>query len=175
MTSPTLVSSCAANARTPATLREKLVFCWLDSHICEQGQCEREKSYFQSISKLISKWKFFDSTDKFQNYIHQNVHVTLITIMSGRFARQLLPLVSPKQNLHSFYVFTFDIERSKRALPEEPKLKGVFNTEDALYTKIQDDLCQLFWEEGTRLATNNQDSEARVYFDEAKRLANKNP
>jgi hypothetical protein len=122
------------------------------------------------MSKLISKWHFFNSGEQLQDYLRNNPNVKLITIMSGRFARTLLALISEKEALHSVYVLTIDIDRNKEAFREDPKLKGIFKTEDALYNKLRDDLFQLFWNEGARLSASKHDHEARVYFDEVKRL-----
>ncbi|CAF0830659.1 unnamed protein product [Rotaria sordida] len=166
-----MATSAHASAGTASSsLQETLEVGWLDSHICEDGQHQQIKSYCQNISKFISKWNFFDSCDKFNDYIKNNPNVKLIMIMSGRFARQLLALVSPRENLHSVYVFTINIERTTEALGEEPKLKGVFNVENTLYDKLKNDLSELFWEEGKKLVASNHDQEARLYFDEAKRL-----
>ncbi|CAF3689964.1 unnamed protein product [Rotaria sp. Silwood1] len=172
MATSTEASTCTTNICTPSSLQETLEVCWLDSHICEDGQHQQIKSYCQNISRLISKWQFFDSCDKFNDYIENNPNMKLISIMSGRFARQLLALVSSRENIHSVYVFTINIERTKEALGEEPKLKGVFNVENILYAQLKNDLSQLFWEEGKKLVASNRDQEAHVYFDEAKRLSN---
>ncbi len=123
------------------------------------------------MSKLISKWHFFNTGDQLRDHLRNNPNVKLITIMSGQFARTLLALISKKEALHSVYVLTIDIKRNEEALGKDPKLKGIFNVENALYDNLRKDLVQLFWNEGTRLATSNRDNEARVYFDEAKCLS----
>ena len=159
------------NVDKTSSLRQTLEACWLDSHICEEGQHQKLKDQFKNISKLISKWHFFDSTDKLQDYLQNNSNTKLITIMSGRFARNILAMISEKEALHSVYVLTIDIDRHKQALGNDPKLQAIFNDENALYDQLQKDLVQLYWNEGKRLAMSNQDSEARVYFDESRRLS----
>ena len=154
-----------------SSLRHTLEACWLDSFICENDQHQQLKDRFQNISKLISKWHFFNSGEQFQDYLRNNPNVKLITIMSGQFARTLLPLISEREALHSVYVFTIDIERNKETFREDPKLfKGIFNTEDALYNKLRDDLFHIFYNEGSHLSVSNHHNEADVYFDEVKRL-----
>ncbi|CAF1089450.1 unnamed protein product [Rotaria sp. Silwood1] len=170
MTSSTHVSSSTANVDTALSLKDNLEISWLDGHICENGQHNQLKSYCQNISKLISKWHFFESTDQLQRYLARNPNIKLITIMSGRYARQILALVSPMENLHSAYVLTIDIEKNKKKLGVEPKLKEIFNDEYVLLGRLQKDLSELFWEEGKKLAAAKRDQEARVYFEEAHRL-----
>ena len=105
-----------------------------------------------------------------QDYLQNNPNVKLITILSGPFARTLLARISEMEALHSVYIFTHDTDQNKETFREYPKLKGIFNTEDALYNKLCDDLFQLFYNEASRLSVSNHDAEARVYFDEVKRL-----
>ncbi|CAF1045697.1 unnamed protein product [Rotaria sordida] len=154
------------------SLKDILKICWLDSHICENGQHEQIKFRCQNMSELISEWLFFDSSDKLTGYLANNPNVQLITIMSGKLARQLLALISPMENLHSAYVLTIDIEKNKKALGIEPKLKEIFNDEYVLLGRLQKDLSKLFWEEGKKLTASKRDQEARVYFEEAHRLDN---
>jgi len=159
------------NASEPSSLRKTLEACWLDTYMFENGQHQQLKDQFKNVSKLISKWHFFDTGDQLQDHLRNNPNVKLIIIMSGRFARNLLALISENEALHSVYVLTINIDRNKEALGKDPKLKGIFNAENTLYDKLREDLVQLFWNEGTRLATSNHDNEARVYFDEAKCLS----
>jgi hypothetical protein len=166
-------SSNTVNVSNVFSSGKTLEACWLDSHICENGQHQQLKDHFKNMSKLIPKWHFFTTGDQLQDYLQNNPNVKLITIMSGRFARNLLALISEKEALHSVYVLTINIARNREALGVDPKLKGIFNTEDALYDKLRENLAQLFWDEGTRLVASNQDNEARVYFDEAKRLSSR--
>jgi hypothetical protein len=101
------------NVNKTSTLRQTLEACLLDTFICENGQHQQLKDRFRNMSGLISKWHFFDSTDKLQNYLQNNPDIKLITIMSGRFARTILALISEIEALHSVYVFTINIDRKK--------------------------------------------------------------
>ncbi|CAF4526306.1 unnamed protein product, partial [Rotaria socialis] len=69
------------------------------------------------------------------------------------------------------YVFTIDIEKTKKALGVESKLKGIFSAEDELFGRLRNDLSALFWDEGKRLVASNRDQEAAEYFAESQRLA----
>ncbi|CAF3341331.1 unnamed protein product [Rotaria socialis] len=159
------------SSKVTDSLKDSLEVSWLDSEIGEAGKHQAIKSYCQNISKLISKWNFFNSGDQLNNHMEIYPNVKLISIMSGRFARQILPLVSPRENLHSAYVFTIDIEKTKKALGVESKLKGIFNAEDKLFGQLRNDLSALFWDEGKRLVASNRDQEAAEYFAESQRLA----
>lgn len=159
------------NSDSTSSLKDYLEIVWLDSHISEHGQHDYMKSRCRDISQLISKWHFFDSSDQLNNYLPEHPNIQLITIMSGRFARQLLALLSPMNNFHSAYVHTINIDRTEEALGEEPKLKGVFNDEEVLLKQLQKDLSELFWNEGKRLAAASRDQEGGVYFAESYRLA----
>ena len=64
-----------------------------------------------------------------------------------------------------------DIDPTWEVSRNENKLRGVFDTGEALDNKLRDDLFHVFWTEGARLTAANPDGgEARIYFDEAKRL-----
>ncbi len=119
-------SSSTANVSEPSSLRQTLEACWLDSYICENGQHQQLKDQFKNMSKLISKWHFFNTGDQLRDHLRNNPNVKLITIMSGQFARTLLALISKKEALHSVYVLTIDIKRNEEALGKDPKLKGIF-------------------------------------------------
>ncbi|CAM4770466.1 unnamed protein product [Rotaria magnacalcarata] len=171
MASSKVTDSLNDNSLGLSSLKDSLEVSWLDSEIGEAGKHQAIKSDCKNISKLISKWHFFNCCDQLNNYIENHPDVKLISIMSGRFARQILPLLSPRENFHSAYVLTIDIKKNKEALGVESKLKGVFNVEDELFGQLRNDLSALFWNEGKKLVASNRDQEAAEYFAESQRLA----
>ena len=166
---PTVVNNTKSNETL--RLRNLLELCLLDGPMAAQGQNKPFKARLRKISPLISRCHFFDSGDQLQSYLNDNPDKKLITIMSGSFARQMLALVSEKTGLHGVYVFTPDIERNTTALGSDPKLRGIFNTEETVLEQLEKDLVQLFLDECYSLARSNDFEEARLYFNEAERLS----
>ncbi len=129
-----LLSSTTMSSRAP------LVACWLDQSIGEAGTHLDLKRRFESVSNRITQWHYFDSGDRFNEFLDANPNVKLVAIMSGGFAKRLVTPVSDREALHSVYVFCANKEKYKSLPADEKKIKGVFNSEDDLYRQIHYDL-----------------------------------
>ena len=150
--------------------RPPIVASWVDQGIGEAGMHKYIKERFGNLSSFISEWLFFDSSDNFTAYLDNNPNVRMISVMSGGMSRLLVPQHSHHATFHSAYVFCVDIERGRKAMDGEVKVKGVFNIEDDLYEQMADDLAKVLLEDGIALAKLDQRTVARQNYEEAKRL-----
>lgn len=121
-----------------------LVACWLDQSIGETGTNLQLKARFEGISRRITKWYYFDSGEKFTQFMDENPNIKLIVIMSGHLAKTLVTSVSDRQSLHSVYIFCGNTTKYQSLLSDENKVKAVFNNDDALYHRMQVDLQREF-------------------------------
>lgn len=90
--------------------------------------------------------------------------------MTGGMARDLVAKHSNWDVLESVYVFCFDIGRAWQTFADQPKVKWIFNIEDALYEKLADDLSLLLTQTRIALAEIDDRNQVRTYYEEAKRL-----
>ncbi|CAF2393966.1 unnamed protein product [Rotaria sp. Silwood2] len=158
------------DSRNSSLQRPLIVVAWVDQSIGETGSHRYIKERFETLSSFITQWLYFDSSDDFTFYIENNPNIKLICVMSGGMSRLLVPKFSHLAALHTVYVFCVDIERAKKSMEDEIKVKGIFNIEDDLYEKMADDLSKLLIEEGIALAQLDERSLARLHYEEAKRL-----
>jgi hypothetical protein len=150
--------------------RPLIVAAWVDQGIGEAGMHKYIKERFGTLSSSISQWFYFDSPDNFTSYLENNVNIRLISVMSGGMSRILVPQHSHHPAFHSAYVFCADMERARKALADEIKVKGIFNIEDDLYDQMAYDLAKILVEDGIALARLDQRTVARQNYEEAKRL-----
>jgi len=150
--------------------RPLIVAAWVDQSIGEAGMHKYIKERFGTLSSSISQWSYFDSPDNFTSYLENNVNIRLISVMSGGMSRLLVPQHSHHPAFHSVYVFCADMERARKALADEIKVKGIFNIEDDLYDQMAYDLAKILVEDGIALARLDQRTVARQNYEEAKRL-----
>jgi hypothetical protein len=120
--------------------RPSLVACWLDTSIGEASAYLPLKARFEGVSNRITKWHYFDCGDKFTDFINENPNVKLVAIMSGGMARRLVSPVSDRDALHSVYVFCGNKEKYSALPSQEPKIKGIFDSEDVLFRQMKSDL-----------------------------------
>ena len=161
----------ANETKAPQNLASRtFVAAWVDQSIDDRGPNQAIKNQFEPLSPLIDRWLYFNNADNFATYLQGNGDVRLIAVMTGGMARELVPRHSNSNVLESVYIFCFDIGRAREAVGNEPKVKGIFNIEDALYEKMADDLATSFVQTGVALAQLDQRNEARAYYQEAKRL-----
>ncbi len=121
-----------------------LVACWLDQSIGEANAHLELKRRFEGVSNRIAKWVYFDSGDQFNEFIDGNPNVKLVAIMSGGFAKRLVTPISNRDALHSVYVFCGNKEKYQTLSKDEPKIKGVFDSEDELFNRMHGDLSREF-------------------------------
>ncbi|CAF0771160.1 unnamed protein product [Adineta steineri] len=150
--------------------RPLITFAWVDQSIGEAGQHKYIKDRFETLSPFISKWLYFDSSDEFTSYIESNSNMRMMSVMSGGMSRLLVPRLSHHAALHIVYVFCVDVERARKSMEGETKVKGIFTIEDEVYEQMANDLSKLLVEEGIALAGLDQRSQAKLYYEEAKRL-----
>jgi hypothetical protein len=150
--------------------RPAIIVVWVDPSIGEAGAHQCIKRRFETLTLLVTHWFYFDSVDSFTSYIESSNSTKLVAIMSGGMSRLLVSKYSHHVDLHGVYVFCADVEFSRTALANQTKVKGIFNAEDDLYSRLSRDLSALFVEEGIALARLDKRREAKVYYEEAKRL-----
>jgi hypothetical protein len=121
-----------------------LVACWLDQSIGVAGAHLDLKRRFEGISNRIVRWNYFDCGDQFNEFIDANPNVKLVAIMSGSFAKRLVSPVSDRDALHSVYVLCGNKAKYQSLTSDEPKVKGVFDSEDELFRKMRSDLQREF-------------------------------
>jgi hypothetical protein len=121
-----------------------LVACWLDPDIGEAGKHLPLKKRFEGVSNRIAQWYYFDSGDQFNEFIDGNPNAKLVAIMSAGFAKRVVNPISDRDVLHSVYVFCGNLEKNKNLPLQEPKIKGVFITEDDLFRQMKSDLQREF-------------------------------
>lgn len=152
------------------SLSKLIVAAWVDQSMEEQGPNQSIKDQFEPMSALIDRWLYFNNADTFSNYVQRNTHVQLIAVMTGGMARELVPKHSNSNVLECVYVFCFDVGRARQNFADQPKVKGIFNIEEALYEKIVEDLSILLTKTGIALAEIDDRNQARIHYEEAKRL-----
>lgn len=121
-----------------------LIVCWLDKAIGEDGAYLPLKQQFQSVSNRITEWKYFDCTDTFIEFVDSHPNTHIVVIMSGSFAKQVVSPISDRNTLHSVYVFCGNRQKYQYLTSNEPKIRAVFDSEDALRLRLRDDLQREF-------------------------------
>lgn len=126
------------------SISRPLVVCWLAQDIGEAGAHLKLKATMKGISNRIAQWHYFDSGDAFTQFVDANPNVNIVAIMSGRFARQKVAEMSDRNALHSVYVFCGNKANYQQLLADEPKIKGLIDTEDELFDRMRRDLQREF-------------------------------
>jgi len=121
-----------------------LVACWLDENSREPGAYLDFKKRCEGVSNRIIKWNYFDSGDQFNEFIDANPNVKLVAIISGRLAKLVVTPVADRAALHSVYVYCGNKEKYQSLAANEPKIKGVFDSEDNLFRQMRSDLQREF-------------------------------
>ncbi|CAF1264811.1 unnamed protein product [Adineta ricciae] len=117
-------------------MSKSVIACWVDPSIGEAGAHLALKRRFEGISNRITRWYYFDNGDPFRALLDANPDMALVVIMSGQLARQHVPIISHLPNLHSVYVFCGNKQKYQSLPQEEPKVKGIFTSEDDLFQQM---------------------------------------
>ena len=159
-------------ASTAPINRPTIMATWIDQNIGQDTTHKKMKARFESLTKFITQWFYFDSEEAFTSCIEGDPPIKMIAVMSGSMSRSLVHKHSNINALHSIYVFCFDVNGARQALQSEKKVKGVFDMEDDLYEKLADDIAKLLLEEGDAYAQANKRDLARLNYNEAKQILN---
>jgi len=124
--------------------RPPLVACWVDQSIGEANTHLALKTKFEGVSNRITRWYYFDSSDQFNEFINGNPNVKVVAIMSGRLAKCFVTPISDRDALHSVYVFCGNKQKYQSLPLDEPKIKGVYDSEDELFRQMHSDLQREF-------------------------------
>ena len=113
-----------------------VIACWVDPSIGEAGAHSALKKRFEKVSNRITQWYYFDNGDPLRVLLDTNPNMALVVIMSGQLAHQHVSAISHMPNLHSVYVFCGNKQKYQSLPQEEPKVKGIFNSEDDLFQQM---------------------------------------
>jgi len=94
----------------------------------------------------------------------------IFLIMSGQTAQTIVTARHTYVNIHSMYVFCYDVNLHHRLKSESDKMKDVMNMEHNLYEKIADELSLLLFDISESYVESQDRALAQNYLDEALRL-----
>ncbi|CAF0932287.1 unnamed protein product [Adineta ricciae] len=113
-----------------------VIACWVDPSIGEAGAHLALKKRFEGVSNRITQWHYFDNGDPLRGLFDANPNAALVVIMSGQLAHQHVSTISHLSNLHSVYVFCGNKQKYQSLPQEEPKVRGIFTSEDDLFQQM---------------------------------------
>ncbi|CAF3097599.1 unnamed protein product, partial [Rotaria sp. Silwood2] len=118
---------------------EELYLIWLDSNMNKTNDCKEIESQLRSINSYL---KTFDNIDDFLHYIQSiGPEEKIFFIVSGNLGESTVPQIYNLSNIQSIYVFCHNKTKHKIwANQFKPKMKGVFNKKDLLYSKLTCDI-----------------------------------